>query len=240
MTVRSRDGQGRVAGARPHGDGDAGSGTVFGGLCLLLLASTFLVAGSWAGFHGVLLGCLGLLIWLRPSQVPLPAVWWWLALAFILAASAAFLPARWFHVPEWRTQLESLGVDTGSRVAIQTRHAAESLLLFAITVLAGLWIAGHRPTAAQLRLWVLIFTLGVACYAVIARLAQVSPHGAGTSGAQHFGFFPNRNHSATYLAMGAVCGLGCVLQALRDKRFLVLALALAATAICRCWSSRRP
>jgi O-antigen ligase len=205
---------------------------VFGGLCILLFASTFLVAGPWAGFHAALLGCLGLLVWLRPSQVPLPALWWALALAYVMAGSAAFLPVRWFHVPEWRTQLDSLGVATGPLVAIQSRQAVEALALFAITVFAGLWLAGHRPTAAQVRLWALMFTLGVACYAVIARLARDSPHLSGTFGGQHFGFFPNRNHSATYLSMGALCGLGCVLQALRDKRFVVLAIALAATALC--------
>ena len=210
MSDGRSDRQRRLAATGPPVDEDAGSGMVFGGLCILLLISTFLVAGPWAGFHGVLLGCLGLLIWLRPSQVPLPAVWWWLALAFILAASAAFLPARWFHEPEWRSQLESLGVETGPLVAIQSRQAAEALALFAVTLFVGFWMAGHRPTAAQLRLWALIFTLGVACYALIARLAQDSPHLSGTFGTQHFGFFPNRNHSATYLSMGAVCGLGSI------------------------------
>jgi O-antigen ligase len=222
----------RRADVQASGSGNEGSNLVFGGLWGLLWVTTFLVAGPWAGFHAILLGCLGLLVWLRPSQVPLPAVWWSLALAFVLAGAAAFLPARWFHVPEWRTQLESLGVATGPMVAIQSRQAVEALALFAVTLFAGLWLAGHRPTAAQVRLWALMFTLGVACYAVIAKLAQDSPHLSGTFGAPQFGFFPNRNHSATYLAMGAVCGLGCVLQALRDKRFGVLALALAATALC--------
>jgi O-antigen ligase len=179
-----------------------------------------------------LLGGLGLLIWLRPSEVPLPALWWGLAIAFVLAGAAAFLPARWFHVPEWRAHLESLGVATGPLVAIQWLQAVEALALFAITLCAGLWLAGHRPTAAQTRMWSLIFTIGVACYAVISKLAQNSPHLSDTFGAQHFGFFPNRNHSATYLSMGAICGLGCVLQALRDKRFVILAIALAAAAVC--------
>ena len=225
-------GSSRSENGQALGSGNDGSNLVFGGFWVILFVTTFLVAGPWAGFHAVLLGCLGLLIWLRPSESPLPAVWWVLALVFVLAGTAAFLPARWFQVPEWRTRLESLGVATGPLVAIQWRQAAETLSLFAITVFAGLWLAGHRPTAAQIRLWALMFTLGVACYAVIARLAQDSPHLVSTFGGQHFGFFPNRNHSASYLSMGAICGLGCILQALRDKRFVVLAIALAATALC--------
>lgn len=125
-----------------------------------------------------------------------------------------------------------LGVETGTLVAIQSQQAAEAFTLLVLTLFAGLWMAGHRPSSAQIRLWALVFTLGVACYALLARFAQDSPHLAGTFGTQHFGFFPNRNHSATYLSMGAVCGLGCTLQASRDKRFVTLALALAATALC--------
>ena len=232
MTEVRRERHRRDAEAVPQGDDCGGSAMVFGGLWFLLFASSFLVAGPWAGFHAVMFGGFGLLIWLRPSHVPLPLLWWCLALAFALAGAAAFLPAGWFHVPEWRSQLESLGVATGPLVAIQSRHAAESFAIFVLTLFAGFWMAGHRPTASQIRLWALMFTLGVACYALIGRLAQDSPHFARIFGSQHFGFFPNRNHSATYLSMGALCGLGCVLQALRDKRFGVLALALAATALC--------
>jgi hypothetical protein len=155
-----------------------------------------------------------------------------LALAFMLAAAAVFLPVQWFGAPAWRSQLEALGVVTGPMVVIQSRQAAEALALFGATLLTGMWMAGHRPSASQLRLWALGFTLGVACYAVIARLAQESPHLAGSGGNGHFGLFPNRNHSATYLSMGAICGLGCALQALRDKRFAILAIALSAAAVC--------
>lgn len=221
------------AGQVPVGGGSAGADVVFGGLCVLLFTSAFLVAGPWAGFHAVLLGCVGLLILLRPSQTKLPAAWWGLALVFILAGTAAFLPARWFHMPEWRPRFETLGVDTGPLVAIQSRMALESLALFAATVAGGLWMAGHRPTPSQTRLWALLFTLGVACYAVVSKLTQGSIYQLGALGAeQNFGFFPNRNHTATYLSMGAICGLGCTLQALRDKRFAILALALAASSVC--------
>lgn len=76
------------SGHGPHG--------VFGSLWALL----FLVAGPWAGFHGVLLGGLGLLVALRPPKVSLPGIWWAFACLFTLAGAAAFLPAGWFPVPE--------------------------------------------------------------------------------------------------------------------------------------------
>ncbi len=214
------------------GDGVVESRGVFGILCLLLFLVTFFVAGPWAGFHAVLLGCFGVIILLFPPQIRLPGAWWGLSIAFVVCGAAAFLPVSWFHMPEWRSKLESLGLDTGPLVVIQSRMAAESLALFAITIFVGFWMAGHRPTPAQIRLWALVFTLGVACYAVIAKVAQNSQLGLETTEGQIYGFFPNRNHSATYLAMGVICGLGCTLQAMRDKRFVILTLALAATAVC--------
>jgi hypothetical protein len=205
---------------------------VFGAFWGLLWVGSFLVSAPWAGFHGVLFACVGLLLWLRPPPVSLPRPWWILAVVFALAGAAALLPVSGFAVPDWRRQLVALGVETGPLVAIQARQAAEMLAIFAITLVGGLWLAGHRASPSQVRRWALAFTLGVACYALAARLMQNSLQSSLAAGEGHFGFFPNRNHTATYLAMGTLCGLGCVVQALRDKRFVVMSIALAATGVC--------
>jgi hypothetical protein len=155
-----------------------------------------------------------------------------LAATFVLVGAAAFLPAGWIAQPAWRQQLESLGVQTGPLVAIQARQAAETFALFAIILFTGLWLAGHRPSPIQVRRWALAFTLGVATYAIAAKFLQEAPRVGQPSGYAHYGFFPNRNHTATYLAMGGICGLGCILQALRDNRFIGLAVALAGTGVC--------
>ncbi len=218
---------GSHSGAENSG-GDPGSAWVFGGFWVLLFITTFLVAGPWEGFHAVLLGSAGLLMLLRPPVVALPRVWWVLAALFVIAGAGAFLPAGWFHTPEWRRTLEAVGVNTGTLVAIQSRQAVEALALFGITLLIGLWLAGHRPSSAQLRVWALAFTIGVAVYAIVSKVIQ-NPAGGGD---QRFGFFPNRNHTATYLAMGTLCGLGNILQALRDRRFVSMAVALVATLVC--------
>ncbi len=220
-----------AGGAGRDGDEPASRG-VFGAFWALLFVATFFVAAPWAGFHGVLLGCVGLLLLGCPPVVALPRLWWFLAAVFVLAGAAVFLPAGWFALPPWRQQLAALGVATGSLLVIQARQAAEAFGLLAFTLGTALWLAGHRPTPAQARRWALAFTLGVAAYAVIARLMQNSPPAAHPGGEVHFGFFPNRNHSATLLAMGAICGLGNVLQAMRDKRFPGLAVALGGTGVC--------
>ena len=212
--------------------GDDESQYVFGAFWALLFLGTLLVAGPWAGYHGLLLGGAGTLMLLRPSTTSLPRLWWILAGFFLIAGLAAFLPAGWFAMPEWRSQLAALGVETGSLVAIQSRQAAEAFALFAITLFAGMWLAGHRPSPLQARRWAVMFTGGGASYAILAKVMQDVPSAGPTGREFHFGFFPNRNHTATYLAMGAICGLGNVLQALRDKRFHAMAIALIATGVC--------
>ena len=221
------------AGGYNNGSGGVGgraSAVVFGAMWALLFFGTFLVAGPWAGFHGVLLGMVGLLMLLCPPVVRLPRAWWILAGVFVVAGSSAFLPAGWFAMPEWRGKLQGLGVDTGTLVAIQAQQAAEALTMFGIILFTGLWLAGHRPTQSQLRLWAMAFTLGVAAYAILSKVMQNSLPALG--GEHRYGFFPNRNHTATYLAMGTLCGLGNVLQALRDRRFAAMVVAIIATAVC--------
>ena len=206
-------------------------GWVFGGCWLLLLAGTVLVGGPWAGFHGILLGGAGLLMALFPPRVALPRRWWWLAGCFVVAGAAPLLPATWFPMPEWRGQLAAAGVAIGSQITLQPQQTVEMLGLFAFTLLAGLWLAGHRASAAQLRVWSLAFTLGVAGYAVLAKVMQPPPVSDIPGGGVIFGFFPNRNHTGTYLAMGVVCGVGCAFQAIRDKRIAAAALGLLGTGV---------
>lgn len=208
------------------------SSWVHGSFLSLVCLSVFFVTGPWSGFHGLLLGLAGFLVLIRPQATPLPHSWWLLATGFIGLGFAAFLPVSWFGEPDWRRGLAELGVETGSLVVIQARQAAEMLALFALMVLTGLWLAGHRASGETLRRCALAFTIAVAVYAVVSRLAQVLPMlGGGGPDDQTFGFFPNRNHSATYLAMGAVCGIGSTLQFGRDKRFVMLGFALASTAV---------
>lgn len=209
-----------------------GSNYVFLILWAVLFLGAICVAAPWVPFHGVLFATVGLLMLLRPPIVALPRIWWLLGGLFLLFASAAFLPASWFGSLHWRENLEQLGIETGDRVVIQVQHAAETLGVFAIMLATGLWLAGHRASSKQLRLCALLFSLGVALFAIAANLLREKLQVEVGTGSGHFGFFPNRNHSATYLAMGAITGLGCALQGLRDKRFFVMALALLASGVC--------
>jgi O-antigen ligase len=186
---------------------------------MLLIAVGVLTSGlDWGINHGLLFTGAGILMLVFRTRAGLPRSWWALAGAFVLLSLAAFLPAGWFGAPEWRSGLEALGLEIGSLQAIQTRQAAEETGVFALTLLFGLWLAGQRSKAPQ-RLG-LAFVGMVAIYAVVAKIV----HEPGEA----FGFLPNRNHTATLLAMGALVGIGTVTQAVRDKRWVLLGFALAA------------
>ena len=198
------------------------------GVLLSIFVGTILVQSPWAAFHGAVFIVIGLLAILFPPIKKQASVRWVLASLFVVCSLAVFLPADLFGRPEWRAELENVGIKTGDLVAIQWRQALEGTLVFTVVLLTGLWLAGHRASPKQLRLLALLFIWGVAIYAIaswlVFRYSEVST--------ETFGFLPNRNHTATYLAMGVVCGLGSILQAARDKRFIALASALFATCIC--------
>ncbi|MFD2256116.1 O-antigen ligase family protein [Luteolibacter algae] len=203
---------------------------IFWALLFLTIAGTFISAAPWAMRTGALfLGC-GLLVIAFPRIVPLPRPWIFLAGGMLLAGLAPFLPAAWFPIPEWRDGLEKLGVDTGTLVAIQWRQAAEQYVILSLVFLAGLWIAGQRASSSQLRNIAMAFTWAVALYAIFAVLlrSHLPVHTYG----DHFGFFPNRNHSGTLLAMGAVCGSGAAFQAIRQKQLWRILAAFAAVGVC--------
>lgn len=111
----------------------------------------------------------------------------------------------------------------------------EILVLFVTMLLTGIWMVTQRANAGQLRCFALLFVGGVAFYAIMAKLFQAPLQAHVGLGSGHFGFFPNRNHTATFLSMGALCGMGCILQSIRDKKFWSVGFSLVATAICL-WS----
>ena len=187
----------------------------------------FFAGGAWEVRHGILFMGAGLLMLAFRPSARVPRGWWWMAGAFVLLGCGVFLPVEWIGMPEWRRRLEALGLDTGSLQVVEVRVAAEMLGVFAVTLLVGLWLAGRRVSAVGLGRHVLLFAMGVAAYAVVSRLALAGGDEGGT-----YGFFPNRNHTATLLAMGAICGLASFVQAMRDRKWGQLAGGGVAACVC--------
>lgn len=197
---------------------------------ITIFLGTFIPSAPWTHQHAVLFGLMGGAMLIAPSPVQLPRLWLILSLTFLLFSALSYLPNHWFPIPEWRTKLESLGVDTGSHVAIQWKHSLEFYGYYAALVFSSLWMMGHRPSSNQLRNLALLFSAGVAIYCLIS-LTLKGELTVNQTSAGHFGFFPNRNHTGTYLAMGCICGLGVILQALRDGTYIRLGLGILSSSI---------
>jgi O-antigen ligase len=186
--------------------------------------------GDWSFNHGVVFAGAGLLMVLFSPVGALPKSWSLLAVGFVLSLGLAFLPDGIFPSLSWRSGLEEAGLGTGSGVAIQRQVALEAGGVFVLTLLVGLWLLGQRISAEGLRLVAFMFSLGVAAYALVSfshREPSVDP-----GLPAHFGFFPNRNHTATLLAMGVITALGSLMQAIRDRHAWTIGISLVALAIC--------
>jgi len=206
----------------------------FGWLLGLTALSSLSASGPWNLRMGVWVSVLGVLMLAFRGVTKLERGSLVLAGCFVFLGLAPFLPVEWVGKPEWRVQLESLGVETGSRIVIQVQKAIERHLSMLLLFFAGLWLLKHRASPTVLRNVALLFVVWVALYSVfsVLFLEQESVGKAKTLTSQnHFGFFPNRNHAANYLAMGFVCGLGVIFQAIRNKHFWRLAISLLATTI---------
>ena len=186
--------------------------------------------GEW--LYGVAWIALGLLLLVFPPRVKVGRIWLGAGLGLLLGASLAFLPVRWFAVPEWRTALEALGQATGTQVTIQPAQTAVLLGRWAVSLVAAWYLLGHRASDRTHLGLALSVALGIAVYGVVSVIAgEQTPRWAWDPDPS-FGLFGNRNHTATVLVMGSLLGLGLLMEGVRTKRGAVAGLAALALVVC--------
>lgn len=197
-----------------------------GWLCLILLVLWLLAGGPREWVLGLAFSLAGLWLLIFPPAGRLPAWAWYAALAWGLASLLAFLPEQVGAMPAWRGSLEAAGLHLGGRITPQpvaALHAWASQFLTGLVFLAVLCIpdptSSRRPVAAAVVVAVLVY-LALSWAGVKA--------GFGAQDPGHFGFFPNRNHTATLLVMGAMVATGLLLQAGKRSEAGLLALSLVA------------
>lgn len=198
-------------------------------LIIALLLMVFTASAPWDTRTGLILLPLGLLMVLFRPTTRLPNPVLILAAGLLVFGLAPFLPVGLTGMPDWRRTLEDLGMDRGDQVVMQSRHAWESYLSFALTALAALWVLSLRFSIEATRNLALLFVAAVASYALLSKGLQ-GQFKVGRGG-DHFGFFPNRNHTGNLLAIAFVCGSGLVFQALRHRHYARLALGILCNAI---------
>ena len=192
-------------------------------LLLVLLAIAF-PQMSPQGLQGILWTGAGLMMLLWPPVVRLPRVWGWLVAGFLLFSLAGFLPREWFHASSWRGDLEKLGLDTGGSQFVQAGLAVEVVVGFAATSVVALFVLGHRVGSPCHQRLALGFALGVGALTTVALFLHKP--------AELFGFFPNRNHTATLLVMGTFAGLGSLAHAIRRQDSWKILLSVMPVSVC--------
>ncbi|MEO6789095.1 MAG: O-antigen ligase family protein, partial [Chthoniobacteraceae bacterium] len=155
-----------------------------------------------------------------------------------------FLPWQWFGGSHWRTVAQATpGLDLAG-----THHPEPALAFDALltVVLALVWLQWVRTMAARREMRVALVWILFAAGVVLAAVCFLMPgKGVGpevqsgsiyglrfTPGWVGWGPFPNRNHTASLLAMSALVGLGCTVRAgARHRRMATVIASLAVLVI---------
>jgi len=177
---------------------------------------------------------LGFGFLLYPPEVPrLPRSWGWLwagLIGFVILSQ--FLPLRWFGQTTWHLVL-SRDYDVAFPFTRNPEpgRAVDCLLMGFLAVAWFFWVrtlACDRAVRVFL-VWALFFaaaTVAAVSLALGTRTDFMIYGVRYSPGWTGFGPFPNRNHTAALLAMGALAGAGCIVRAARRRYWLELAASL--------------
>jgi len=201
-----------------------------GSIALLPILACFLGGGSQKWAEGIVTALLGLYLLVRPPGVSLGPIINCIFVALLGLATIAFLPARWFFLPAWRSAvLNDFAIPLPSTLTPQPWMTAGCL----ISLIAGMsWLyvvstqeLELRSTRFQLRL----FVTGIVAVAAIS-IALYLAHAAFPFWINQRGFgpFPNRNHTADLFGITAIVLLACGQDDIRHgrKRWLIWLMAL--------------
>lgn len=184
-------------------------------LPLFILFAAVCGGGAPVWAQGLILVFIGAWLLLRPpaetESRTLEGLCWLAALLGLLS----FLP-QVFSMPGWRLGLEEAGIDTGPLVSPQPLVSKDAALaLFA----GGAWLVlllGWRVNQGDRIRLLWLFSAGSAMAGMVvagATFLQVSNPLA--PGEALFSLFPDRNQTALFLCLGALCAFGLAMQALR-------------------------
>ena len=211
---------------------------VQGFLILGSMAAVFLAGTVRQGATGIFFLMAGTaMIFLAPNRL-VPLRYWILSGGILVCASSSLLPQSWFSVPAWRLALQDFQVlPPLSLVTMVPRESGYWLIILASALLIGLFSIGH-PLRSNVKIYLaLLGTLGCGAYAGVALYAKMTGweypfFDKGMWAPPDFGFFPNRNHTASLLAMGSILALGVIREAWSTKKMGVFLLAGGALSLC--------
>lgn len=160
-------------------------------------------------------------------------MWWLFVAAVVLLLIKEFAPAVLFGGAAWRETLSgSFGVVFPFTHHPEPARAFDTLLVIGIACIWFLWV---RTLTTDYGGSVGVAWLLFASAATTSTVWLILGHSDSnliygyreTPGWTGFGPFPNRNHTASFLAMGALIGCGCTVRAGARRHWLSLAGGLA-------------
>src|SRR6188474_2863862 len=196
-------------------------------------AAVFLAGGPHEANLGVYLVVAGLALVVCPPQARLTWKMWAVGAGLVLCASLALLPHDWFPNPEWRGRLIDAGVPLPRSITAAPEETCFWLAIFAIASSVALFALMHPVRSKTLVILASVMMAICAAYAGLALYAYRSgweyPFAADPA---TFGFFHNRNHTATFLMTGCVAAPGVLLTAFRERHWLAGLMATMCLGVC--------
>ena len=206
----------------------------------LLIIAIFGCVASGAprqGFYGILFVSIGILIVILPPAF-MTSKWLNVGLTlFFISLCSSLLPRSFASVQSWRTNLESLGLETGNLISPHPAATIESLIIIVSILIIGLCSLGHRISRESFLKIATLFVIAVTTYAVFAILFVQNEWNWVCNPNDEFGFFANRNHMAKLMVMGSLVGVGSLILYLKKKNWTGFFINLLAVGVL-CVSSR--
>ncbi len=214
------------------------STAVQGLLILGAMVAVFLAGSVRQGATGIFFVVAGaVMVFLAPNRI-VPWRYWILCGGILLCALSSLLPQAWFYTPPWRLGLQNLqALPPLPLVTMVPRESGFWLIILAATLLIGLFSIGH-PLRSSVKIYLaLLGTLACGLYAALALFAKMTGweypfFDRGGWAPPDFGFFPNRNHTASLLVTGSILALGVIREAWVTKKTGVFLLAAGALSLC--------
>ena len=193
----------------------------------------FLAGGAEQGNLGVFLLFCGAALLACPPRAKINLAVWLAAAALGLTSAASLLPVRLFRPPLWRKELSAVpDLPLSSTVSADPHQTEFWLAVLAVTILGGLFLL-TQPLRSRRLLGLAAGAVGVCgIYAGLSIFAKLSGWVFPFAGGATFGFFPNRNHTATLLITGSILSVGILPVAFHERRWLTVDWAVAMLTLC--------
>lgn len=198
---------------------------------LLPVLACFLAGGTQKWAEGIVVGLFGLLLLVRPPRLSLGVVTNGVFLLFAGLGAIAFLPARWFFFPAWRSILVGdFGTLLPQTVSAQPWISATCLLSLIAGVSWLYFVSTQELDLRAARFQLRLFVVGIVILAGVSILFYLG-HASLSFwiNARGFGPFPNRNQTGDLFGITAIVLLACGQDDLRNgrKRWALWLIAFA-------------